>query len=324
MKKGLKYGGIALGVIVVLALIGGFTINYRGIPSYEVNIPDYQLNSTPESIARGKKLTLTLCAGCHRDPETGQLTGAQMKDAPAEFGTIYSQNITQDKEYGIGDWTPGELMYLLRTGIKKDGQYAPPYMAKLPLMADEDIHAIISFLKSDDPIVAAINKPDQPSEVGFLTKLLCNIAWKPFPLPENRIEMPDTTNKVELGKYLAHNLDCYSCHSADFKTNDFLEPTQSAGYFGGGNPTLNLEGEVVPTANLTPHPTGIGDWTEAEFILAVKSGIKQGEPKLRYPMAPYALLTDYEVGAIFAYLQTIPPVENEVERVFEEKEAKMD
>lgn len=314
MKKLLKYLGIGLGVIILIALVAGFTINLRGIPSYEVNIPQYQLKSSPESIARGKKLTLTLCAGCHRDPSTGQLTGTQMKDAPAEFGTIYSQNITQDKEYGIGDWTPAELMYLLRTGIKKDGQYAPPYMAKLPLMADDDINAIISFLKSDDPMVAAVNKADKPSEVGFLTKLLCNVAWKPFPLPESRIELPDTTDQVALGKYLAHNLDCFSCHSADFKTNDFLDPTKSAGYFGGGNPTLNYEGEIIPTANLTPHASGIGNWTEEQFILAVKSGIKTGEPKLRYPMAPYALLTDYEVSSIFAYLKTIPPIDNKVDR----------
>lgn len=316
MKKLLRYFGIGLGLIILLVLIAGFTINLRGIPSYEVNIPDYELLSTPESIERGKKLTLTLCAGCHRDPKTGQLTGTQMKDVPAEFGVIYSQNITQDKEYGIGHWTPAELMYLLRTGIKKDGQYTPPYMAKLPLMADEDINAIIAFLKSDDPLVAAINKPDQPSEVGFLTKLLCNIAWKPFPLPEARIEMPDTTNQIALGKYLAHNLDCYSCHSADFKTNNFLAPPQSNGYFGGGNQILNYEGEVIPTANLTPHTTGIGDWTAEQFILAVKSGIKEEEPKLRYPMPPYPLLTDYEVRSIFTYLKTIPPIDNEVKRVF--------
>ena len=314
MKKVLKYLGIGLGVILLFALVAGFTINLRGIPSYEVNIPDYELQSDSAAVERGKKLTLTLCAGCHRDPETGQLTGTQMKDAPAEFGTIYSQNITQDKEYGIGDWTPAELMYLLRTGIKRDGQYSPPYMAKLPLMADDDINAIIAFLKSDDPLVAPVNKADQPSEVGFLTKLLCNIAWKPFPLPESRIEMPDPNDEIALGKYLAHNLDCYSCHSADFKTNNFLEPTASTGYFGGGNPTLNYEGEIVPTSNLTPHATGIGGMTEEQFILAVKSGIKEGEPKLRYPMQPYALLTDKEVSAIFAYLKTIPPIDNEVVR----------
>lgn len=314
MKKALKFLGIGLGVLILIAIIAGFTINLRGIPTYEVNIPEYHLNSTPESIARGEKLTLTLCAGCHRDPETGKLTGTRMKDAPAEFGVIYSKNITQDPEHGIGNWTPAELMYLLRTGIRPDGVYLPPYMAKLPLLADEDMNAIISYLKSDDPMVAAVNTPDQESEVSFLTKLLCNVAWKPFPLPEQSIPMPDTTDEVAWGKYLAQNLDCYSCHSADFKTNNFLAPEQSAGYFGGGNPTLNLEGEIVLTSNLTPHESGIGNWTEAQFLKAVKSGIVEGGPKLRYPMAPYALLSDQEVSAIFAYLKTIPPIENEVDR----------
>ena len=73
--------------------------------------------------------------------------------------------------------TDSELIYLLRTGIKKDGKYAPPYMAKLPNMADEDIDAIISFLRSDDPMMKADATPDQPCEPSFLTKLLCRVAF---------------------------------------------------------------------------------------------------------------------------------------------------
>lgn len=316
MRKLLKYLGIALLVLVALALTGFLTINSRGIPSYEVEKSDYRVVSTPESIERGKKLTTMLCAGCHKDHQTGKLTGTPMLDAPAEFGEIYTPNITQDKQYGIGGWTDAELRYLLRTGIKKDGQYAPPYMAKFPNMADEDINAIISFLQSNDPMVVADPKPDQPSKPSFLTKLLCNVAWKPFPMPEEPIALPDTTDMLALGKYLAHNLDCFSCHSADFKTNDFLKPEASKGYFGGGNKPLNLKGQVVPTANLTPDPeTGIGNWTEEQFIKVVKYGLKEGEPAMQYPMQPYTSLTDTEARAIFQYLKTIPPISNEVERV---------
>ena len=100
-------------------------------------------------------------------------------------------------------------------------------MAKLPHMADDDINAIISFLRSDDPLVAADPIPDQPSQPSFLTKLLCQVVMKPFPMPTEKIAMHDTTNVIELGEYLAHNLDCFSCHSADFKTNDFLHPEKT-------------------------------------------------------------------------------------------------
>jgi mono/diheme cytochrome c family protein len=246
---------------------------------------------------------------------TGKLTGTQMLDAPKEFGTIYSQNITQDKEYGIGVWTDAELLYLLRTGIKRSGQYSPPYMAKLPVMADDDVNAIIAFLRSDDKMVAANATPDTPSEPSFLTKMLTRLAWKPFPLPTEVIPVPDSTDVIATGKYLAHNLDCFSCHSADFKTNNFLQPELSEGYFAGGNQTLDYEGRVKPTANLTPDKeTGIGNWTKEQFIKAVKYGQKEGEVALTYPMVPYTQLTDEEAGAIFEYLKTIPAINNKVDR----------
>lgn len=319
MRKALKILGFVLVIIVAVIATGFLTINSSEIPTYEVQKIDFQAVSTPESIERGKKLVSMLCASCHKNHETGKLTGTRMHDAPPEFGEIYTPNITQDKKYGIGDWTDGELLYLLRTGIKRDGQYAPPYMAKLPTMADEDLNAIISFLRSNDPLVSADPTPDQPSKPSFLTKLLCRIIMKPFPMPEQPIAMPDTLDKVALGRYLAHNLDCFSCHSADFKTNDFLKPEQSQGYFGGGNKPLNQEGQVMLTPNLTPDSeTGIGNWTEQQFIQAVKYGLKEGEPALQYPMNPYAQLTDAEAGAIFYYLKTIPPIKNEVARSIHE------
>ncbi|MEL0455722.1 cytochrome c [Flavobacteriaceae bacterium SZ-1-7] len=315
MKKILKILGIGIAIIVGFVGIFLLYIGLTDIPSYEVKQVDFHAESTPESIERGKKLAMMLCANCHMNTETRKLTGKRMLDAPPEFGEIYSQNITQDKQYGIGEWTDGELVYLLRTGIKKNGQYSPPYMAKLPTMADEDINAIISFLKSDDPMVTASAVPDTPTQPSFLTKLLCRVAFKPFPMPDKTIEMPNPNNAVELGKYLAHNLDCFSCHSADFKTNNYMDPTLSEGYFGGGNKPLDEQGRVMLTQNLTSDKeTGIGNWVKEDFINAVKYGLKKGENALRYPMAPYTQLTDEEAGAIYEYLQTIPPIKNNVER----------
>lgn len=314
MKTAFKF--LVIIVIVLLILAGGFFtfISLRGIPTYEVEKIEYEVKSTRAVVERGRKLSMMLCANCHRDPETRKLTGKWMADAPPEFGKIYAPNITNDLEYGIGDWTDGEIKYLLRTGIKRDGQYAPPYMAKLPKMADSDINAIIAFLRSDDPMVNDGHVTDQSSEPSFLTKMLCQFAFKPLPLPDKKITLPDPQDTLALGKYLAHNLECFSCHSADFKTNNFLEPSESEGYFGGGNRPLNREGEVILTSNLTPHETGIGNWTEAAFIKAVKYGLKEGEPALRYPMLPYTQLTDAEVSAIYKYLQTIPPIDNKLVR----------
>lgn len=314
MKKVLRFAGIALIGLICIGLFGFLFINFRGIPSYEVEKIDFQAVSTAQSVTRGKKLSLMLCAHCHTNPETGKLTGRWMKGAP-QFGKIMSANITQDKAFGIGQWSDADLLYLLRTGIKRDGQYAPPYMAKLPTMADEDLNAIISFLRSDDKLVAADPTPDPPSQPSFLTKFLCIVAFKPFPMPTAPIPLPDTTDMIAMGEYMAHNLECFSCHSADFTTNDFLHPASSKGYFGGGNEILNEAGQVVISSNLTPDPeTGIGNWTESRFVRAVKYGLKDGEKGLQPPMVPFVHLTDTEVRAIYQYLQTIPPIKNKIER----------
>ncbi len=315
MKKNLKIIGIIVLLIAAIALIGFIYISATDIPKYQTLTIDYKVKSDSASVERGKKLVTMLCANCHKDPQTGKLTGTLMRDAPAEFGEIYSQNITQDKTYGIGNWSDSEIFYLLRTGVKKDGQYAPPYMAKLPNMADEDINAIIAFLRSDNPMIQADATPDTPTKPSFLTKLLCRVVWKPFPLPTEKINLPDSTQTIALGKYLAQNLECFSCHSADFKTNNFLKPELSEGYFAGGNSPLDTEGRVKKTPNLTPDKeTGIGNWTKEQFIKAVRFGMVDGQKALTYPMIPYPQLTDTETAAIYEYLKTIPPIKNKVER----------
>lgn len=317
MKKALRYLLIIIGIVVLLA--GGFAafIAIRGIPSYTAEKIDFKVDVTPERIAKGEKLASMLCAGCHLDRNTGKFSGRQL-DEVKKFGTIYAKNITNDPEHGIGKWTDGELAYLFRTGIKPDGTYIPPYMPKLVEMSDEDLRSIIAFLRSDHAWLQA-EKITQPlSKPSFLTKFLTNIgAMKPFPYPDHEISDPDTTNLVEWGKYIAlGQLECFSCHSRDFATNDFFEPEKSKGYFGGGNVLYGLDGSEIHSANITmDEETGIGRWTEEEFIRAVKYGIvPYNQPALRIPMQPYTRLTDNEVRAIYAYLKTVPKIKNEVDR----------
>lgn len=315
MKKVLKVLLILVAVIVVLVAIGALYINVSGIPTYEVQKPDYKAEADSAQIVRGKKLASMLCAGCHMNFETGKLSGRHMADAP-EFGELYSQNITHDKEYGIGNWTDGEILYLLRTGILPNGRYAPPYMAKLPYMADEDIEAVIAFLRSDDELVEATNVPDTPCEPSFLTKFLTHVAFKPLPFPEEPIPMPDTTDQVAWGRYLVLNLDCWTCHSPQFEKLNVAEPEKTPGFLSGGNQSIKTpEGHQILSLNITPDPeTGIGNWTEEQFKRALRFGLVDGQDALREPMMPYSLLTDHEAAAIYAYLRTVPPLTNKVER----------
>lgn len=317
MKKILKVIGVLLAVVILLVICMATFISIRGIPKYEVHVPNIpNVEVTTSRVAQGERIASMLCRDCHYNPETQKFTGRTLTEVP-DFGIINSRNITNDKEVGIGGYTDAQLIYFIRTGIHPlTGQYSPPYMPKLMHISDEDLNSIIAFLRSDKPEVQANKTELPPSEPSFLTKFLCAVAFKPYPFPEKPIPLPDTTNKLELGKYIAlYQLECYSCHSADFKKMDVAVPENSFGFFGGGNVMLNKEGAQIITMNITPdNETGIGSWTEEEFLNAVKYCKPPKGPALRYPMMPYTQLTDYEVSAIYAYLKTVPPLKNKIDR----------
>jgi mono/diheme cytochrome c family protein len=317
MKKALKIIGIILGVFVLLLAIGAATIHLGGIPSYEVKAPELKVVPDSALVAEGKRLATMVCNQCHL-AQSGKLEGQYMADMPPQFGKVWSANITKHPEYGTGRYSDGELAYLLRTGIKRDGNFAPPWMPKFPHLSDRDLHSIIAYLRSDAPELEPSEKVQPASQPSFLAKFLCRVAFKPLPYPDKPIEAPPLADKVAYGKYLATGkVECYSCHSESFETMNIMEPEKSKGYFGGGNGMPNLEGQIINTANLTPdQETGIGNWTEEQFIQAVRFGKRPDGKGLRYPMTPFTALTDEEASAIWAYLQTLPPLHHEVQRNF--------
>jgi hypothetical protein len=70
------------------------------------------------------------------------------------------------------------------------------------------------------------------------------------------------------------------------------------------------------TANLTPDKeTGLGDWTEEMFIQTMRTGRHQGKGRAILPPMPWFsvnALSDEDIKAVFAYLQSLPPVHNRV------------
>ncbi|MBK7762991.1 MAG: c-type cytochrome [Bacteroidetes bacterium] len=315
MKKILKGILYLILVLVVVLIIGAAFINFSGLPTYKVEMPENLKNLhvkiDSSTVARGERMASMLCIKCHMG-EGNKLIGKHVDDLPKEFGTIYSYNITQDKEAGIGNWTDGEIIYLLKTGIKRDGSYAPPYMPKFPLMADEDIEAIVAWLRSDRPNVQASKEKQAINQPNFLVKFLCRVAMKPLPLQKSPILSPDSNNAVALGKYLSTGaLGCFQCHSQDFKTNNEIEPEKSIGFFGGGNPMLDMDGNLVPSQNITFDKTsGIGNYSEDDFLRILKEGKRPDGTSTRYPMEPYSVLSDNEIKAIYAYLKTVPTLTN--------------
>ncbi len=311
MKTTLRALGLLLGLAVLAA--AGFVafVAARGIPRYAPPRPPVApVLATPERLAQGEKLVLAACADCHLNRATGALSGHQLRDVTPDFGAVYSANITRDRTHGIGAWTDAELVGLLRTGIGRDGRYRV-IMPSFVHMSDEDVASVVAFLRSDHAMTRADPTPTHPQEPSLLLKGLVNTVMKPTPLPPGPVPAPAPTNAVIFGRYLVvGRYKCYECHSHDFKTNDALAPEKSAGYLGGGNKLLNLQGQEVVSRNITGDAaTGIGTWNEAQLGQALRFGVGPNGP-FGYPMPKYSQLTEAETHALFIYLQAVPKIKN--------------
>jgi mono/diheme cytochrome c family protein len=302
-----------LGVILALFCLFMF-VNVAGIPSYENEAEDLLVEITEERVTEGARMAAILCIQCHGSKD-GLLGGSPMDDVTI-FGEVYAPNITQHPQLGITDYTDGELAYLLRSGIRKDGQYVPPWMPKFPHLSDEDLYSIIAFLRSDHPLVQPSDNQLPEIKPSFLTKMLSRTpAFRPLTYPEGKVEAPPREDKVAYGKYLVDSkFDCFSCHSANFKKVDIMNPENSEGYLGGGNQFFDKEMNEIYSPNLTmDKETGLGSWTEEEFIKTLRFGMRPDNTPLRFPMVPAPMITPEEAAAMWSYLQTVPVIVNEVE-----------
>jgi len=120
--------------------------------------------------------------------------------------------------------------------------------------------------------------------------------YAPYPVIKNPTEL------VKRGEYLTKMGDCIACHT------DYLHHGQT---FAGGLAIKTPFGTFY-SPNITPDKkTGIGNWSEADFVRALKEG---RNPKGHYyfPVFPFiylANLTDEDARAMYAYFMSIPPVE---------------
>jgi mono/diheme cytochrome c family protein len=320
MNKFLKVVLIIVAIIIAVPLLFAAFLQVRGIPHYPTEKIDFaQVQVTPERVLQGEKIASVQCMVCHRGSDS-KLSGRVLQELPPDFGEIHSANITQSKEHGIGNWKDADIVYLLRTGCKPDGQYLPPYMPKFPHLSDEDMRSVIAFLHSDRPCVQASEIAKVPSKPSLLTKFLCLVAFKKIPYPAAVITEPDSNNMVAYGHYLVTGrYDCYPCHSKDFKTLNMEFPEKTEGFLGGGNKMRTLEGKDRFTANITPDDaTGIGRWTLDDFASAMRHSKNKDGKTLREPMLPYNGMTDAEVKGIYQYLLTVPQIKNVVDRKWDQ------
>lgn len=311
--------------LVVLVAVGGIGYLEAKFPKRRA-VTNLEVERTPERIARGQYLVMHVsdCLGCHSDhyyerwdvpikPGTEGEGGLIFDKGMGVPGIVAAHNITSDPETGIGKWTDDEVLRAFREGISRDGHALFPMMPYQHFhhMSDADAYAVLSFIRTLPPIkhTVAATKIDFPM----------NLIMKTIPQPlTGPVTAPtDAQDHLGYGKYLVTIAGCGDCHTPRDDKGRPIESRELAGGFEMKGPW----GRNV-TPDLRPDPsTFIGRSTKAEFIARFKafqgmdasnSPIAQKGRNTVMPWIPFSGMTDEDLGAIYDYLRSLPPIANEV------------
>lgn len=289
-----KWLWIALaGVAVIPILVIGVLYMFVEIRLNTVyNLPDENIviPVDQDSIERGRRLVtvLTGCTDCHGE----NLEGKLLYDNPL-FGQISSSNLTSGQG-GIGDdYRASDWEHAIRHGVGLGGKPLIFVMSSFYYdLADEDLGAMIAYIETLPPVDNVL----PPTNLGPLSRAF--ILIDPSSLPARILDHSkphrdsiEPEVSAQYGEYLA--LACMICHGRDFA--------------GGLNVGAGL--------NLTPGGD-LADWTEQEFIHALRTGITPGGLPLDPDTMPWkriGQLSDEELQAIWLFLQALPAIESEGE-----------
>jgi mono/diheme cytochrome c family protein len=262
-------------------------------------------------IARGRYMFgATGGCGCHTAPKGQADAGGRRYDGP--FGTVYSSNITPDRQTGIGAWTDEQIITAIRLGRRPNGERLLP-VHPYPVfngMAEEDVRAIVAFLRTTKPVSQA----NQPKRLVPLFESIMLPAWLVAFAPRETPPAKAPTTGLPRGEYLVRAVGhCGECHTPRTMT---MAP--DTGRFLAGTPK-GPEDQAMP--NITPDPeTGIGKWSVEEIADYLGSGNKpDGDVAgglmaevIEGTLAGYQDLTKADRVAIAQFLKSIPPVRNKI------------
>jgi mono/diheme cytochrome c family protein len=261
----------------------------------------YSAAQAETPLERGTYLmeAVVACGNCHTPKgPTGDIPGMELAGmAPMEKTPGFdanAPNITPDPETGIGNWTDDEIIASIREGKRPDGTIIGPPM---PIglyrdMSDEDVRAIVAYLRQVKPI-----RNEIPPSVY---RMPLPPAYGP---PVVSVTPPSRDDQIAYGTYLAGPLaHCTECHSLTEKGPDFENN------LGGGGYEFHGPWGVSVASNITP--TGLAARTDDEIRKMITTGTRPDGAKMLPPMAYpyYAKMKPDDLDAIIAYLRTLEPL----------------
>jgi mono/diheme cytochrome c family protein len=265
----------------------------------------------PDPVAHGKYVFGAAGGcGCHTEPKRDLNAGGRRYDGP--FGTVYSSNITPDRETGIGGWSDEQVITAIRLGRRPNGDRLIP-VHPYPVfngMAEGDLKSLVAYLRTVPPVRRATpaKRISVPLfESVFLPAWLAAFAPREVPPPAA------PTAGVARGEYLVRAVGhCGECH-----TPRTLTQATDSSRFLAGNPA-GPENSVVP--NITPDASTGLTWSEEQIAEYLGTGTKpDGDVAgglmaevIQGTAAGYKDLTEADRLAVARYLKTVPPVRNKV------------
>lgn len=247
------------------------------------------------------------CGTCHARP--GQESAAIPGDLAGGVRfrirgkVVYAANITPDRETGVGAWSDEEIIRAIMIGVRPGGMRIGGMPFELYRdITERDAKAIVAYLRSLRPV-----KNDVPKNFQPLTETGKRMRIRSLPdLPQG--------NAVRYGAYLAGPLGrCIECHTP---RNEDGRPDYVKMLGAGGVEFSGSWGQSV-SGNLTPDPdTGLGEFTDDQIKEMIVRGRRPDKSYVGRPMAHtyYQRISPQDLNAIIAYLRSLKPIKNFIDK----------
>ena len=249
---------------------------------------DVQAITLARAVANGKHLvdSRLSCGGCHGS----DFGGHAVVDAPFVARWI-APNLTSGKGSVTTGFRAEDWDRAVRHGIRHTGETSSMPVQEFVNLSDHELSDVVAYLRSVPPVDRDLG----PTRMGIVFTFLAAFDSSAFATPgidhsrPHPVEPPAAAVTAEYGEHLVQV--CRGCHG----------PTLSGGKIAG-------DPNMPEPANLTPHETGLKNWTEADFIRALREGKrKDGTAILEaMPWRSFGQMDDTQLKAIYAYLRTIP------------------
>ncbi|REJ83792.1 MAG: cytochrome C [Bacteroidetes bacterium] len=322
---------LLISLLVIIVVVIGSMATYVQMSwdkKYDWPAPSLAVSTDSAVIAKGKYLVNgpSHCVSCHVGSIPELVEVDQGKVLPLKgglglplgpLGVIRSRNLTPDKETGIGRYTDAELFRMMRHGIRPDGVASMPVLMPFFNMADEDLVAIVSYLRSLEPVKNNVPENDWT----FMGKVVRTFSttFRPIEKPTPPPSAPAMAPTIERGEYLAKYLaNCVGCHTQrDMMTYEAIGPEFAGGMEFEPWPELHNYLKADPelwlrTPNITFDPGGsmAKFKTPQDFI----DRFRMGRTISFSPMdwGSFSRMSDEDLTAIYMFLQSLPPVKKDI------------